>query len=115
MGKGESGPGVEGKIGSIGSGEGTPPDVVNPTKDKYGKDVLEEKYFRIIDSKTKKADPSIFFEVTDLKMTAEPGEKAQFLISTAAEDVKVYYEIEKRNGKRVLRFAYWHGIELIEQ
>ncbi|MGB1017484.1 MAG: alpha-2-macroglobulin family protein [Chitinophagales bacterium] len=68
-------------------------------KDKYGKDVLEEKYFRIIDSKTKKADPSIFFEVSDIKMTAEPGEKAQFLISTAAENVKVYYEIEKRNGK----------------
>ncbi len=41
IGDGENGPGVKGKIGSLGSGDGIPPAVVNPTRDQEGKVVIE--------------------------------------------------------------------------
>lgn len=41
IGDGENGPGVTGKIGKLGSGDGIPPDVVNPTRDQQGKVVIE--------------------------------------------------------------------------
>ena len=69
--------------------------------DKYGKTVEEENYFRIIDANSKKPDTNTFFEVTDIKTSCEPGEKASFLLSTNAENVKVFYEIEKPNGGSV--------------
>ncbi len=70
--------------------------------DKYGKEVVEEKYFRIIDAESKKSDPNTFFELTDIKTTCEPGEKASFVISTSAKNVKVYYVIEYIKTKKLI-------------
>ncbi len=41
IGDGENGPGVKGKIGKLGTGDGTPPAVTNPTRDQQGKVVIE--------------------------------------------------------------------------
>lgn len=54
LGEGENGPGVKGKIGSLGSGDGIPPAVTNPTRDQEGKVVIEitvDKQGNVIDVK----------------------------------------------------------------
>lgn len=54
IGDGENGPGVKGKIGSLGSGDGIPPAVTNPTRDQEGKVVIEltvDKQGNVVDVK----------------------------------------------------------------
>ena len=63
--------------------------------DKYGKKVEEMKYFRVIDNESRQSNPNLFFELTDVKTTCQPGENAEFVLSTADKNVKVYYEIER--------------------
>ena len=53
-GDGENGPGVKGKIGALGSGDGIPPAVTNPTRDQEGKVVIEltvDKQGNVVDVK----------------------------------------------------------------
>ena len=54
LGEGENGPGVKGKIGALGSGDGIPPKVSNPTRDQEGKVVIEltvDKQGNVVDVK----------------------------------------------------------------
>jgi len=65
------------------------------TKDKFGQEVKEIKFFTVYDEG--KAMPNNNIEwFTALKSKGEPGENAEFLIGSAAKNVKVKYEIEHK-------------------
>jgi len=67
------------------------------SKDKFGTDVSNQKYFTVFSPKeTKMPDNSIAW-LTMLKDKAEPNEKASFLIGTKEKDVSILYEIEVKN------------------
>ncbi len=67
------------------------------TKDKYGQEVKEVKYFTVFGEFEKHVPVNEIGWFTPLKKKGEPGEVAQFLIGSAAKDVNVMYEIEHRN------------------
>lgn len=68
-------------------------------KDKFGQDVKETKYFIVFDD-GKYVPTNAMDWFTVLKGKGEPGEKAQFLIGSAAKNTTVMYEVEHR-GKTV--------------
>ncbi|MES2800005.1 MAG: alpha-2-macroglobulin family protein [Bacteroidota bacterium] len=61
--------------------------------DAFGETVTDIKTFTLLDKTTTKNASNSIFTVTALKNYCEPGENAEFLIATAAEDVSVLYEI----------------------
>ncbi|MFN8712294.1 MAG: alpha-2-macroglobulin family protein [Bacteroidota bacterium] len=68
------------------------------TKDKFGEEVKETRYFTLFSETSKVAPESekpFWFE--PLKASCNPGEKAVFLMGTTAKDVQVLYEIEHQN------------------
>ncbi len=68
------------------------------TKDKFGEEVKETRYFTLFSETSKVAPESekpFWFE--PLKASCKPGEKAVFLMGTTAKDVQVLYEIEHQN------------------
>lgn len=65
------------------------------SKDKYGKEVKEIKYFTLYSEKEKNLPYKMFNWFTLIKDNVEPGEKAKFLIGSSADNVKVLYEIEQ--------------------
>jgi uncharacterized protein YfaS (alpha-2-macroglobulin family) len=67
------------------------------SKDKFGSEVKNQKYFTVFSpAKTTMPDNSIFW-LTMLKNKAEPGEKASFLIGSSEKDVNILYEVEVKN------------------
>ncbi len=68
--------------------------------DTFGVEVREVQYITLIDKKSDTAPTKELWTATALKSYCEPGEVAQFLIASAAKDVSVLYEIE-RKGKVV--------------
>lgn len=72
------------------------------TIDSFGEEVKDIRSVTILD-KTANVNPtSEIWLMTPLKAFCEPGEKAEFLISSAANELKVLYEIEHK-GKIVKR------------
>ncbi len=72
------------------------------TKDKYGEDVKDIKYFTVYSEKESvmpNNSPDYFTMITD---TGSPGGKASFIIGSKENDVHVVYEIEEQ-GKSVHR------------
>tara|TARA_B100000809_G_scaffold71156_2_gene68756 strand:+ start:7220 stop:13384 length:6165 start_codon:yes stop_codon:yes gene_type:complete len=67
------------------------------TNDKYGEEVKEIKYFTVYSENEKQVPINKIGWFSPLKKKGEPGEKAEFLIGSAAKDVKVMYEIEHQN------------------
>ncbi len=68
--------------------------------DAFGETVSEIQYLTLL-AKTETANPtSELWTMTPLKVVCEPGEKAEILIATAAEDLTILYEVE-HNGKVV--------------
>ena len=67
------------------------------TKDKYGEEVKEVKYFTVFGENEKLMPVNKIGWFTPLKKKGEPGEEAEFLIGSAAKDVLVKYEIEHQN------------------
>ena len=65
------------------------------TKDKYGQEVKEIKFFTVFDEGKKMPNNNLEW-FTALKSKGEPGEKAEFLIGSAAKNVKVKFEIEHK-------------------
>ncbi|MDF1672541.1 MAG: alpha-2-macroglobulin family protein [Vicingaceae bacterium] len=65
------------------------------TKDKYGKEVKEIKFFTVFDEGKEMPNNNLEW-FNALKSNGEPGEKAEFLIGSAAKNVKVKYEIEHK-------------------
>jgi uncharacterized protein YfaS (alpha-2-macroglobulin family) len=67
------------------------------TKDKYGEEVKETKYFTVFGSNENKVPVNKIGWFTPLKQTGEPGEKAEFLIGSAAKNGSVLFEVEHEN------------------
>lgn len=67
------------------------------SKDKFGEEVKEVKYFEVFDYKSKTPGTPVVFLGTDIKVSGEPGEKAS-LLTASSEKVKYLYEIEQ-DGK----------------
>ena len=70
------------------------------SKDKFGQEVKEIKYFNLFGEQEKHPSTNDIAWFTPLKINGEPGEKAEFLIATAAKNVEILYEIEHK-GKIV--------------
>jgi uncharacterized protein YfaS (alpha-2-macroglobulin family) len=74
------------------------------TKDKYGQEVKDLRYFTLYDTKDKKPANNNVWSFQAIKSSAEPGEKAVFLIGTAAKNVQILYEIEQ--NRKVIEKKY---------
>ncbi|MFK7786004.1 MAG: alpha-2-macroglobulin family protein [Crocinitomicaceae bacterium] len=68
--------------------------------DAFGEAVEEVKYITILDKSAGGNATSTTWNMTPIKVMCEPGETAEMLISTAAEDLTINYEVEVR-GKIV--------------
>lgn len=64
--------------------------------DAFGAEVKDIKYITVLDKSAKENPTNDIWLMTPLKAYCEPGEKAEFLISSAAENLYVNYEIEYR-------------------
>ncbi len=69
-------------------------------KDSFGVDVKDQKYITVFDKTSLKPASQEIWSVTTLNTVCEPGTNASFLISSAAQDMNVLFEIEKQ-GKIV--------------
>ncbi len=67
------------------------------TTDKFGTEVILQKYFTIFSPKSSKMPDNRTAWMTMLKDKAEPGEEASFLIGSNDKNVRVLYEIEVKN------------------
>lgn len=70
-------------------------------KDKFGEDVREVAYFDVINSNNKQLAYPLIHKVTPLKTSCEPGENAEFIVSSS-EKINALYEIE-RDGKIITK------------
>lgn len=64
------------------------------TTDRYGKSILERKYFTIYDSKSKNCPTNSINWFVPVKNTCEPGDKAIFVVGSASSNAWIRYEIE---------------------
>lgn len=72
------------------------------TKDKFGEDAKDLKYFTVYSEKGTSLPTNNTDWFTLVKGGGEPGEKAVFILGTKENDVKVMYDIEEQ-GKSVKR------------
>lgn len=70
--------------------------------DSFGVNVQDIRYITVLDKESRVNPLNEVWQCTALKTSCEPGEEATFLISSAAEKLKVLYEIEHR-GKIIHR------------
>ncbi len=70
--------------------------------DSFGMNVQELRYVTILDKASSENPLNEVWLCSALKTTCEPGEEAEFLISTGAENLNVLYEVEHR-GKIIER------------
>jgi hypothetical protein len=66
------------------------------SKDKYGNDVKDVRYFTLYDIKEKSPAVPETWSFQPIVTTCQPGEKAVFLVGSSGKDVSVLYEIEKK-------------------
>lgn len=71
-------------------------------KDSFGVEVKEIRYFTLFDKSSKKASKREIFNVAIVKQHCEPGETAEFLVSSADSNMTVLYELEQ-DGKILKR------------
>lgn len=64
------------------------------SKDAFGETVEDIRYITVLDKNSTKNATNDIWSFTALKDYCEPGENAEFLISSGAKDFKVLYEIE---------------------
>lgn len=77
------------------------------TKDKYGEEVKDIKYFTLFSSKEEQVPSAMIDWFSELDMKGEPGDKARFIIGSK-EKVNILYEIEH---KRAISSKQWINIE----
>lgn len=68
------------------------------TKDKFGQDVKEVKYFKVFGKNEKHTPTNDIAWFKGLKLKGEPGEKAEILIGSAAKNVTALFEIEHQGN-----------------
>ncbi|KAA9041544.1 alpha-2-macroglobulin [Ginsengibacter hankyongi] len=70
------------------------------SKDKYGQDVKDVKYFQLYDMNAASLPAPSYAWNTTIKNVVEPGENAEFISGTSAKDVFVIQQIDKeQTGK----------------
>ncbi|MEJ7822313.1 MAG: alpha-2-macroglobulin family protein, partial [Chitinophagaceae bacterium] len=67
-------------------------------KDKYGQDVKDVKYFQLYDMKMPSLPAPEYSWNTTMKNVVEPGEKAQFISGTSANDIFLIQQIDKKSS-----------------
>ncbi len=67
------------------------------TQDKYGVEIKETKYFTVFSATEKNVPVNEIGWFTPLQKIGEPGESAQFLIGSAAKNVRILFEVEHEN------------------
>lgn len=67
---------------------------ITASKDKYGNDVNNEKYFILYSAKEKEMPVSDMEWFTAVRYECEPGDVAEFLIGSRGDDIKVMFETE---------------------
>lgn len=67
------------------------------TKDKFGQPAKDMRYFTLYGEKEKTSYSNSPFEFNAVKSSCQPGEKAQFQISTSLKNVSMIYEVEHKN------------------
>ena len=74
------------------------------SKDKYGQDVKDVKYFQLYEMKASSLPAPAYTWNTIIKNEVEPGEKAQFISGTSANDIFLIQQIDKTSsdGLRLL-------------
>ena len=85
------------------------------TKDAFGEEVVWEQYFDVYDPNSTKHPGGVFW-FHDLNVNCEPGEEAEILIGTSANQLPVFYEVEHKgqivssstlslsNGQKLIKF-----------
>jgi len=71
-------------------------------KDSFGVDVKEIRYFSLFDKKSKKASKREIFDVKIVRQHCEPGETAEFMVSSADSNMTILYEVAQ-DGKIIKR------------
>ncbi len=66
--------------------------------DEFGEEVKDVRYFTVFDTKAKKNATNELWKVIPVKTYVEPGENAEFLISSGATNTQVLFEIETKKG-----------------
>jgi len=67
------------------------------TKDKFGEEVKDIKYFHVYSANAASLPVNSYDWFVPLKEKGEPGEKASFLIGTKSPDTKILFEVEYKN------------------
>ncbi|HEV8080345.1 MAG TPA: alpha-2-macroglobulin family protein, partial [Chitinophagaceae bacterium] len=79
-------------------------------KDKYGQDVKDIKYFQLYDMKAPSLPAPAYSWNTTIKNVVEPGEKAQFISGTSANDVFLIQQVDKRktanNNRQITGYEF---------
>src|SRR5687768_7389515 len=70
-------------------------DLEATAKDKYGQDVKDVKYFQLYDMKAASLPAPAYIWNATIKNTVEPGETAQFISGTSANDIFIIQQIDK--------------------
>ena len=65
------------------------------SKDKYGQDVKDVKYFQLYDMKSSSLPAPAYTWNTIIKNVVEPGEDAKFIAGTSAKDLFIIQQIDK--------------------
>ena len=68
------------------------------SKDKYGQDVKDVKYFQLYDMKASSLPAPAYTWNTIIKNVVEPGEKAQFITGTSANDIFLIQQKSKTSS-----------------
>jgi len=68
------------------------------SKDKYGQDVKDVKYFQLYDMKVSSLPAPGYTWNTIIKNVVEPGEKAQFISGTSANDIFLVQQTNKTSS-----------------
>ncbi len=67
------------------------------TKDKFGTEVKDVRYFTLYDIKNKESASEDVWSFQAINTTCQPGDKTVFLIGTSVKNLTVLYEIEREN------------------
>ena len=67
------------------------------SKDKNGIPVKDVRYFTLYKNNSDVSATNEVLWIKELKTTVEPGDKAEILIATAEENIRVFYDVELKN------------------
>jgi uncharacterized protein YfaS (alpha-2-macroglobulin family) len=76
------------------------------SKDKYGQEVKDVKYFELYDMKSASLPAPAYTWNTTIKNVVEPGEKAQFITGTSANDIFLIQQIDKITNHKLQTSNY---------